>query len=216
MECIVAPSLLAADFNNLANEIEMINKSEADWLHLDIMDGVFVPNISFGMPILKHVKKICKKTIDVHLMIVKPERYVEQYADAGADIINVHYEACDHLNRVVQQIKNKDKLAGVTINPHTSVQLLKDIIPYIDMVLIMSVNPGFGGQQFIGNTYSKLNELVNLKEQLNKNLIIQVDGGISSKNAKELKMHGANSLVAGNAVFSNENPIKEIHDIKFA
>lgn len=216
MECIVAPSLLAADFNNLASEIEMINKSEAQWLHLDVMDGVFVPNISFGMPILKHVKKICSKTLDVHLMIIKPERYVEEYADAGADIITVHYEACNHLHRVVQQIKNKEKLAGVSINPHTSVQLLKDIIPYIDMVLIMSVNPGFGGQKFINNTFSKLVELQKLKDQLNKNLIIQVDGGVSSKNAAELKRYGANALVAGSAVFSNKNPLKEIHDIKFA
>ncbi|MDD2198761.1 MAG: ribulose-phosphate 3-epimerase [Bacteroidales bacterium] len=215
MECIVAPSLLAADFNNLSGEIEMINKSEADWLHLDIMDGVFVPNISFGMPILKHVRKICKKKLDVHLMIIQPERYVEEFADVGADIITVHYEACNHLNRVVQQIKNKDKLAGVTINPHTSVQLLKDIMPYIDMVLLMSVNPGFGGQEFISNTYSKLSELQELKAKYNNSLIIQVDGGISSKNAKKLKQYGANSLVAGSAIFSNENPLKEIHDIKY-
>ncbi|MDY0161004.1 MAG: ribulose-phosphate 3-epimerase [Bacteroidales bacterium] len=215
MECIVAPSLLAADFNNLSGEIEMINKSEADWLHLDIMDGVFVPNISFGMPILKHVRKICKKKLDVHLMIIQPERYVEEFADVGADIITVHYEACNHLNRVVQQIKNKDKLAGVTINPHTSVQLLKDIMPYIDMVLLMSVNPGFGGQEFISNTYSKLSELQELKAKYNNSLIIQVDGGISSKNAKKLKQYGANSLVAGSAIFSSENPLKEIHDIKY-
>jgi len=179
------------------------------------MDGVFVPNISFGMPILKHVRKICKKKLDVHLMIIQPERYVEEFADVGADIITVHYEACNHLNRVVQQIKNKDKLAGVTINPHTSVQLLKDIMPYIDMVLLMSVNPGFGGQEFISNTYSKLSELQELKAKYNNSLIIQVDGGISSKNAKKLKQYGANSLVSGSAIFSSENPLKEIHDIKY-
>ena len=216
MKCIVAPSLLSADFNHLADEVEMVNSSEADWLHLDVMDGVFVPNISFGLPIVKHVKKICTKPLDVHLMIVHPENYIESFAKAGADLITVHYEACTHLHRVVQQIKSENKLAGVSLNPHTPVSLLVDIIPYIDMVLLMSVNPGFGGQKFIDNTYNKISVLQELKKTLNPELIINIDGGVNEKNALKLKTYGANALVAGSAVFSAEHPKQAISNIKYS
>ena len=211
---ILSPSMLSADFNNLSKDIEMINNSEADWFHLDIMDGVFVPNISFGFPIVKHIKKIAKKPLDVHLMIVQPERYIEAWKDAGADILTVHYEACTHLHRTVQEIKNNGMKAGVSLNPHTPVSLLKDILPELDMVLIMSVNPGFGGQSFISQSLNKIKELREMANISNPDLIIQVDGGVDVKNYKTIVEAGANSLVAGSAVFKSENPLEAIGILK--
>ncbi len=211
---ILAPSMLSADFNNLQKDIEMINRSEADWFHLDIMDGVFVPNISFGFPIVKHIKKLAKKPLDVHLMIVQPERYINEWQKAGADILTVHYEACTHLHRTVQEIKNAGMKAGVSLNPHTSVALLKDILPELDMVLIMSVNPGFGGQSFIKQSLSKIAELREMADISNPTLIIQVDGGVDITNHKEIIHAGANALVAGSAVFGSENPEETIVKLK--
>ncbi len=211
---IVSPSLLSADFNHLANDIEMINNSQADWFHLDIMDGVFVPNISFGLPIVKSVKKLAQKPLDVHLMIVQPERYIEAFKNAGADLLTVHYEACTHLHRTIQEIKNAGMQAGVSINPHTSVKLLEDILPELDLVLIMSVNPGFGGQSFIKNSLKKITELREMANVINPNLIIEVDGGVDVKNHAEIVKAGANALVAGSAVFGAENPSEAIAKLK--
>lgn len=211
---IVSPSLLSADFNNLAKDIEMINNSEADWFHLDIMDGVFVPNISFGLPIVKHVKKLAQKPLDVHLMIVQPERYIDAFKKAGADILTVHYEACTHLHRTIQEIKDAGMKAGVSVNPHTSVKLLEDILPYVDLVLVMSVNPGFGGQSFIKNSYKKISELRSLCDVVNPEVIIEVDGGVDTQNHREVVKSGANALVAGSAVFGAENPIEAISKLK--
>ena len=211
---IVSPSLLSADFNHLANDIEMVNNSEADWFHLDIMDGVFVPNISFGIPIVKSVKRLAQKPLDVHLMIVQPERYITTFRNAGADILTVHYEACTHLHRTIQEIKSNGMKAGVSINPHTSVRLLEDILPEIDLVLIMSVNPGFGGQSFIKNSLKKISELRNMVNVVNPETIIEVDGGVDTQNHREIIKAGANALVAGSAVFGAENPAEAISRLK--
>jgi ribulose-phosphate 3-epimerase len=211
---ILAPSMLSADFNNLQKDIELINRSEADWFHLDIMDGVFVPNISFGFPVVKHIKKLAKKPLDVHLMIVHPEKYIEDWKKAGADILTVHYEACTHLHRIVQQIKAAGMKAGVSLNPHTSVDLLEDILPDLDLVLIMSVNPGFGGQSFIKQSLKKINKLRLMADISNPILIIQVDGGVDKSNYKEIIHSGANALVAGSAVFGAENPEEMIKLLK--
>jgi len=211
---IIAPSILAADFANLQRDIEMINNSEADWFHIDIMDGVFVPNISFGMPVLEAITKHTKKTVDVHLMIIDPERYIKTFADLGANILSVHYEACTHLHRTIQAIKAEGMEAGVVLNPHTNVDLLEDSINDIDLVCIMSVNPGFGGQSFIENTYAKVRKLKELIVRKNANTIIEIDGGVTGKNAKQLVEAGADVLVAGNFVFKAENPTQTIADLK--
>ena len=198
---LIAPSLLAADFANLQYDIEMVNKSEADWFHLDIMDGVFVPNISFGMPVVKAIAKHAKKTLDVHLMIIDPDRYITTFADLGAAILTVHYEACTHLHRTIQVIKAAGMKAGVALNPHTSVTLLEDSIKEIDLVCLMSVNPGFGGQSFIENTYQKASDLKKLIERKDSNALIEIDGGVNATNAKKLVDVGADVLVAGSFVF---------------
>jgi ribulose-phosphate 3-epimerase len=211
---LIAPSVLAADFANLQRDIEMINNSEADWFHIDIMDGVFVPNISFGMPVLAAIAKHAKKTIDVHLMIVDPDRYIKTFANLGANILTVHYEACPHLHRTIQAIKAEGMKAGVVLNPHTNVDLLEDIINDLDMVLIMSVNPGFGGQSFIENTYEKVRKLKALITKKGASTIIEIDGGVTNKNAKQLAEAGADVLVAGSYVFSAENPTKTIANLK--
>ncbi|MGM0391552.1 MAG: ribulose-phosphate 3-epimerase [Bacteroidota bacterium] len=211
---LIAPSVLAADFANLQRDLEMINKSEADWFHIDIMDGVFVPNISFGMPVLKAIAKHAKKTIDVHLMIVDPDRYIKEFADLGANILTVHYEACPHLHRTLQAIKAEGMKAGVAINPHTNVDLLKDVIKDIDLVCVMSVNPGFGGQSFIENTYSKVQHLKEIIINNNANTLIEIDGGVTDKNAKRLVDAGADVLVAGSYVFKAENQIETIKGLK--
>jgi ribulose-phosphate 3-epimerase len=211
---LIAPSVLAADFANLQRDIEMINTSEADWFHIDIMDGVFVPNISFGMPVLDAINKHAKKTIDVHLMIVDPDRYIATFKKLGADILTVHYEACTHLHRTLQAIKAEGMKAGVALNPHTSIDLLEDVIQDIDLVCIMSVNPGFGGQSFIENTYSKVEKLKALINKKNAATQIEIDGGVTNKNAKQLVEAGADVLVAGSYVFGAQNPIATIADLK--
>ena len=214
MSHLVSPSLLSADFLHLERDVEMLNNSEADWLHLDVMDGVFVPNISFGFPIMNMLQGITNKPLDVHLMIVQPEKFIDEVAAMGAHMMNVHYEACTHLHRVVQAIKAKGMKAGVTLNPHTPVALLKDIVDELDMVLLMSVNPGFGGQKFIKNTLSKVDELKNLIIQRNTETLIQVDGGVDLETGKLLVDAGADVLVAGSFVFSSENPKERIHQLK--
>lgn len=211
---LIAPSVLAADFANLQRDIEMINNSEADWFHIDIMDGVFVPNISFGMPVLEAISKHAKKTIDVHLMIVDPDRYIKTFADLGSNILTVHYEACTHLHRTLQAIKAEGMKAGVALNPHTNVSLLEDVIKDVDMVCIMSVNPGFGGQSFIENTYKKVRQLKEIITRNNASTIIEIDGGVTSKNAVQLVEAGADVLVAGNFVFKAENPTETISELK--
>jgi ribulose-phosphate 3-epimerase len=211
---IIAPSVLAADFANLQRDIEMINSSEADWFHIDIMDGVFVPNISFGMPVLEAISKHAKKTIDVHLMIVDPDRYIKTFAALGSNILTVHYEACTHLHRTLQAIKAEGMKAGVALNPHTNISLLEDVIKDIDLVCLMSVNPGFGGQSFIENTYKKIKELKELIVRNKAVTIIEIDGGVTNKNAVELVEAGADVLVAGNYVFKAEDPIATISDLK--
>jgi ribulose-phosphate 3-epimerase len=211
---IIAPSILAADFANLQRDIEMINHSEADWFHIDIMDGVFVPNISFGMPVLEAITKHAKKTIDVHLMIVDPDRYIKTFADLGANILSVHYEACTHLHRTLQAIKAEGMKAGVAINPHTPIAVLEEIINDIDLVCIMSVNPGFGGQSFIENTYSKIERLKDLIIRKNTSTLIEIDGGVTNKNAKQLVDAGADVLVAGSFVFRAENASQTIAELK--
>ena len=214
MQKLIAPSLLSADFLNLGNNVEMINKSEADWFHCDIMDGRFVPNISFGIPVIQAIKKQAKKPLDVHLMIVEPEKYFEAFAKAGADIITFHYEASTHIHRSVQQIKDLGLKAGVVLNPHTSVTLLEDIISDLDVVLLMSVNPGFGGQKFIERTYEKIKKLRSMIAEQNAHALIEVDGGVNITNAPLLFEAGADVLVAGNAVFKSENPIETIKLLK--
>ncbi|MDA9277001.1 ribulose-phosphate 3-epimerase [Flavobacteriaceae bacterium] len=211
---LIAPSVLAADFANLQRDIEMINNSDADWFHIDIMDGVFVPNISFGMPVLRDIAKHATKTIDVHLMIVDPDRYISTFKNLGADILTVHYEACTHLHRTLQAIKAQGMKAGVALNPHTSISLLEDIIQDIDLVCLMSVNPGFGGQSFIENTYDKVIALKELITRKGANTIIEIDGGVTSKNAKQLADAGADVLVAGSYVFKSEDPTKTITNLK--
>ena len=211
---IIAPSVLSANFGNLQRDIEMINNSEADWFHVDVMDGVFVPNISFGFPVLKEIKKHAKKTIDVHLMIVEPQRYIDEFCIQGADIISVHIEACTHLHRAIQQIKSLNIKAGVAINPHTSVSALQDIILDIDLVCMMSVNPGFGGQKFIQNTYKKVKELKQMIIASGSNALIEIDGGVDFDNAAMLKEAGADVLVAGNTVFSHPSPTEAIAKLK--
>ncbi|TDR24052.1 ribulose-phosphate 3-epimerase [Flavobacterium cheniae] len=211
---LIAPSVLAADFANLQRDIEMINTSEADWFHIDIMDGVFVPNISFGMPVLDAINKHAKKTIDVHLMIVDPDRYITTFKKLGADVLTVHYEACTHLHRTLQAIKAEGMKAGVALNPHTNVDLLEDVIQDIDLVCIMSVNPGFGGQSFIENTYAKVEKLKALINRKNASTLIEIDGGVTNKNAKQLADAGADVLVAGSYVFGAQNPIATITDLK--
>lgn len=210
----IAPSLLAANFSNLQADMEMINRSEADWLHLDIMDGVFVPNISFGFPVLKHVAALCNKPLDVHLMIVKPEKFIPEVKALGAYMMNVHYEACPHLHRVVQEIKETGMKAGVTLNPATPVSLLTDIIRDVDMVLLMSVNPGFGGQEFIPHTLEKVRELRSLISSTGSSALIEVDGGVNAETAPQLLEAGADVLVAGSYVFKSANPESTIHSLK--
>ena len=214
MDHLVSPSLLTADLGNLAKEVSIINKSVADWIHCDIMDGVFVPNISFGFPVVKAVKKISQKPLDVHLMIVDPDRYLSRWKETGADILTVQYEACTHLHRTVTEIRNLGMKAGIAVNPHTPVALLKNILAYIDMVLIMTVNPGFGGQSFIMESYSKIAELRKMIDSGKHKVLIEVDGGIDTKNARRLVETGVNVLVAGNTVFSSKDPVKTISKLK--
>jgi ribulose-phosphate 3-epimerase len=214
MDHLISPSLLAANFGNLDSDVKMVNNSEADWVHLDIMDGVFVPNISFGFPVIRAVKRISVKPLDVHLMIVDPDRYLNQFCEAGANNLTVQYEACIHLNRTVAEIRNLGMKAGVAINPHTPVMLLKNILPYIDLVLIMTVNPGFGGQIFIKESYNKIIELRKMIDTGNYNVLIEVDGGIDTANAVDLVEAGANVLVAGSSVFKSKDPAKTISRLK--
>ncbi|MBA3985373.1 MAG: ribulose-phosphate 3-epimerase [Flavobacteriales bacterium] len=210
MSIKIAPSILAADFANLQRDIEMVNTSEAHWFHIDIMDGVFVPNISFGMPVLDAITKHTKKTVDVHLMIVDPDRYIKTFAGLGANILTVHYEACSHLHRTLQAIKAEGMKAGVALNPHTNVSLLEDTINDIDLVCLMSVNPGFGGQSFIENTYAKVKQLKELISRKGASTVIEIDGGVTDKNASQLVAAGADVLVAGNFVFKSSDPLETI------
>ncbi len=214
MTHLIAPSILTVDFANLQKEIMMLNSSVADWIHLDIMDGVYVPNISFGFPILESVKKIAKKPLDVHLMIANSEPYLKRFKDAGADILTVHYEACTHLHRTVNELRMLGMKAGVALNPHTPVILLKNILPYIDMVLIMTVNPGYGGQSFIDESWNKISELRQLIDESKHDVLIQVDGGVDLRNARLLVNAGVNVLVVGNTVFSSANPAETILRLK--
>jgi ribulose-phosphate 3-epimerase len=214
MKHLVSPSILTANFANLQKDIEMLNNSEADWMHVDVMDGVFVPNISFGFAIIRQIKAIAKKPLDVHLMIVDPDRYLQEFKDAGADVITVHYEACTHLNRTIQKIKELGCKAGVAINPHTPVALLDDIIEDLDLVLIMSVNPGFGAQKFLPNTYKKIADVKRMSKERNPGLYIEIDGGVDAGNTDKLLQTGANVLVAGNAVFSAADPNAAVSHLK--
>ena len=211
---MVSASLLSADFGRLKEEIEMLNQSENDWLHVDVMDGKFVPNISFGQPIVRHIKKYAKQPLDVHLMIEDPDRYFEDFKKCGADILSVHYEACRHLNRSLMAIKDLGMKASVALNPHTTVMLLEDILPICDVVLLMSVNPGFGGQNFIDNTYNKIRTLKQMIKKRNLQTLIEVDGGVNTQNCSLLYEAGADVLVAGNAIFSSQDKIKTIRDLQ--
>lgn len=211
---LIAPSVLAADFGNLQRDLEMINQSDADWFHIDIMDGVFVPNISFGMPVLKEIKRHASKTLDVHLMIVNPDQYIEKFAELGANILTVHYEACTHLHRTIQAIKAAGMKAGVALNPHTNIDTLKDTIKDIDLVCLMSVNPGFGGQSFIENTYNKVKDLKSLIVSKSSDCKIEIDGGVTNQNAEKLVNCGADVLVAGSYVFKSKKPLETISKLK--
>ena len=210
----IAPSILAADFGNLQRDCEMINNSQADLFHLDVMDGVFVPNISFGMPIIKNIKSYAKKDLDVHLMIVNPDKYIKIFKNIGANILTVHYEACNHLNRTLTNIREEGMKSGVALNPHTSVDLISDILNDVDIVCVMSVNPGFGGQSFIHNTYDKVKKLNKIRKKNNSKFLIEVDGGVSNENARELIDLGADILVAGSFVFNSNNPVQTIKNLK--
>ncbi len=214
MSHLVSPSLLAANFGNLEESINLVNNSRADWLHLDIMDGVFVPNISFGFPVMKYVKDLSTLDLDVHLMIIDPDRYLERFRDAGASVLTVHYEACIHLNRTVNEIRRLGMKAGVSLNPHTPVSVLRDILPYIDLVLIMTVNPGYGGQSFIDNSYDRIAELRNMIDKSGKDVLIEVDGGVDTGNAKKLIDCGVDVLVAGSSVFGSADPSATIEKLK--
>ncbi len=210
---MIAPSILAADFCNLKQDIEMVNSSKAKWFHIDVMDGVFVPNISFGLPVLKAIKKIAKKPLDVHLMIVQPDRYIKDFKNAGADILTVHFEACIHLHRTIQEIHAEEMLAGIALNPHTPISSLENIIQDVDLICLMSVNPGFGGQSFIPHTFNKIKELKQLIHDTKSKAKIEIDGGVNIKNSAELKSFGADVLVAGNAIFKSESPKKMIESL---
>ncbi len=216
MSRLIAPSILSSDFANLQSEIEMLNGTEADWIHVDVMDGVFVPNITIGMPVIKKIHAIAKKPLDVHLMIVEPEQHLQAFHDAGAYLLNVHYEASTHLHRTVQQIKSLGMKAGVTLNPHSPVSVLEEIIPDLDLVLIMSVNPGFGGQKFIPNSLDKVRRCKDLILKRNSNALIEIDGGVGTHNAAEVYSAGVDVIVAGNAVFSANDPAGMIREIKYA